>query len=472
MRTYHSDASPLRYASPSIKFLVLGGLALTMGLVFLLGYRGLAAYADVPLLGVLVQLVGRAAAVCLTVSAAALVAAVVAHFVLSDSVKIRNKVRRGLCCPACGNPLGLQDGELLPRVKCRRKAPGVYEVTIFVRGCTVERVVNSASSISTALSGQYTRYAVTRTDAGEAFDKVTFQVEDVMQDKSRTFYSVEEMRPSAPAKLCVQNDTSIDLTTSGSILVAGKTRSGKTTGIISLLLQVLLAGRDECGSEVIIIDPKQAELSRLPHVVSLDKDGEARGILEVLKQFSTTIVKRQNILNDLSEKGGDAVKWWDVGMKPSFLFIDEYVALRALLPAKPVKDSDYCLTAFDSLVKRLITTGASAGCYMIISIAEASVESGGLPTMLRSAMSTKVLFRPTLEEGRLLWGGNNEKLKNFPASRVYLPGDAWFSSTDGVHDAVSFAHFPRMEFPVYQELGRLLNEYYEVKTEAPPPAEA
>ena len=54
---------------------------------------------------------------------------------------------------------------------------------------------------------------------------------------------------------------------------------------------------------------------------------------------------------------------------------------------------------------------------------------------------------------------NSEKLKMFP-ERVYKQGDTWFSTTDGVHDDVSFVHFPYLDFPVYRELGRLLTEYY------------
>lgn len=73
------------------------------------------------------------------------------------------------------------------------------------------------------------------------------------------------MRPKKATALAVRKETFIDLKTSGSMLVAGKTRSGKTAAIIRLLLQVLLAGQDEYGSEVVIIDPKQAELSRLLH---------------------------------------------------------------------------------------------------------------------------------------------------------------------------------------------------------------
>lgn len=218
-------------------------------------------------------------------------------------------------------------------------------------------------------------------------------------------------------------------------------------------------GRDDYGSEITIIDPKQAELSRLPHVVTLDGDGGARAILNAVRQYGETIKARQKKLNDLSEQCGNAIHWWEAGMHPSFLFIDEYVACRSLFPKKADKAApDYSLADFDDLIKRIVTMGASAGCYVIISIAQASVEEGGLPSMLRAAMSTKILFRPTLEEGRLLWPGPS--LDTLAIARRYVPGDAWFSSTDGEHDAPSFVHFPHMDFPVYKELGRLLKEYY------------
>lgn len=195
-------------------------------------------------------------------------------------------------------------------------------------------------------------------------------------------------------------------------------------------------GRDRYGSEVIIIDPKQAELSRLPYTVTLDANGEAKDILAALKRFTDTIKRRQQILNGLFVERGDAVKWWDAGFHPSFIFIDEYISCRTLFPSRAGKDDNYCLATFDGLMKRIITMGVSAGCFCIISIAEASVQEGGLPSMLRSAMSTKVLFKPTLSEARLLW--DSKKLEDFSTSRVYGPGDAWFSSTNGVHDAVSY----------------------------------
>ena len=467
MRTYHHDAAPLAYATPAVYLLLLGLASLVLGGVLALGCHGLASTADVLILGAVLHGMGQIATAALGVGTTALLAAAFVHRCQPASAKIRHKVRRALCHPRYGNPLRLREGELLPTVKCKGIGNGVYELTVTAESCTVETITDAASAISTAINGRYVRYAVTQTDAGVAHDKVVFRLEDVLVDRSLTFSNAGEMQPPSPTRLRVQDGAEIDLTTSGSMLVAGKTRSGKTTGIIALLIQVLLAGRDNYGSECIIIDPKQAELSRLPHTVSLDPDGEARGILDALRRFADSITRRQRVLNDLSEQSGDATKWWNIGMHPSFLFIDEYVALRAILPPKAAKDSDYCVATFDNIIKRVVTMGASAGCYVIISIAEASVQEGGLPAMLRSAMSTRVLFRPTRSEALLMW--DKTKLDAMP-DRVFGPGDAWFSSTDGVHDAVSYVHFPVMHFKVYAELGRLLTLYYQDAPDDTPPA--
>lgn len=379
--------------------------------------------------------------------------------VLPDASKIVAQVRYALYNPTRGNPFHLRNGELLPHVDCKCLGIGRYMLSISAQQSScVEAIANAASAISSALANRYQQFAITSTDTDLALNSVIFTVENVKVDRSYTFTDVDEMRPPDITQIMVDQANTIDLTTSGSMLFAGKTRSGKTTGVIACLLQILLAGPDSYGSQVVIIDPKQAELSRCSHTVTLDEDGEATAILSALKSFEFTTRARQRILNDLSESSGDAVKWWDVGFHPSFLFIDEYIACRSIFPKKPRKDSDYCLDTFDSVLKRIVTMGASAGCFVIISIAEASIQDGGLPAMLRSAMSTRVLFRPTVPEGRLLWDA--EKLEDFPAGRVYSPGDAWFSSTDGVHDTVTYVHFSRLEFPAYRELGHLLDDYY------------
>ncbi|MFG6374192.1 MAG: hypothetical protein K1W04_08700 [Oscillospiraceae bacterium] len=414
-----------------------------------------------PVFAPAVSVLDIAAGALLIAAAVLLLLAGLIEAMTPPAEKVKRMVCRGLFDPARGNPLSLRGGELLPRVRCKCVGEGRYDLNISAQqGVTVETIRKAAPAISAALSRHFQRYAVVAAAQDTAYNCVTFRLEDVKVDHCITYHNVEVMRPERPTLLTVQNNVSIDLTTSGSMLVAGKTRSGKTTGVISLLLQVLLSGQDKFGSLVNIIDPKRAELSRLPHTITIDDDGEVRAIVETLRTFAETVTQRQEILNGLSDKKGDAVKWYDAGMKPSFLFIDEYVALRSILPKKAAKDDEgYSLDAFDGLLKRIVTMGASAGCFVIISVAEASVQEGGLPAMLRSAMSTRVLFRPTMAEARLIW--DKEKLETMPNSMVCGPGDAWFSSTDGVHEAVNYVRFPRLKFPAYRELGRLLKQYYE-----------
>lgn len=465
MKYYHSDAT-FRYSMPSTKLLVLGivtaisGMGV-MGIIFLLQRITGGQTLDMAWLNPVFQFLHTVAGIALIIGIFCISFAPLIFFTISDAGRIRYSVRKGLFCYQYGNPLHLKDHERLPEIRCRKQRDGLFELTISATSSSVEDIMKLSSQISSMLNKKYRRYAVTRTVPDLSYNSVAFYIEDVTVDNSLTFRDVSELRPKGPTELRIDRINSISLQYSQSILVAGKTRSGKTTAVISLLLQALLMGRDSYGSRILIIDPKQAELSRLPHAVTLDEDGGARAVLQAMGEFADTISRRQKVLNELSGEEGNAVQWWNAGMHPSFVFIDEYVALRSLFPKRSSKDEpDYCQASFDSLLKRIVTMGASSGSFAIISIAEASVDEsgGGIPAMVRSACSTKILFRPTLPEARLLW--NSEMLEGFSSGRIYKAGDAWFSSTDGIHDMPAYVHFPVMEFGEYRELGRLLEQYY------------
>lgn len=464
MRHYHNNAPAIAFWPLYAQAAIISGVFAVVTIFFLIYSASLSHCGEGNLAGMYEAIAHAVRDMGILTGSCAILAGVAAYILHpstedKETLVICSMVQQALFAPERGNPLHLKEGELLPRLWCECAGEGLYNIFVSAQeGVAADTIAAAAPSISAALARHYQQYAVVCTDIDVAFCYVTFRINNVKIDRSLEVTSSVQLTPRYNNRLAVDQITQIDLRTSGSILVAGKTRSGKTTGVIALLLQVLLSGPDKYGSRVIIIDPKQAELSRLPHTVTLDEDGEARAILEALKSYTETVTRRQKVLNDLSEQKGDAVKWWDAGFHPSFLFVDEYVACRTIFPKKAVSGSDYCLDTFDGLIKRIITMGASAGCFAIISIAEASVQDGGLPAMLRSAMSTKILFRPTQSEGRLLW--DSEKLADFPSGRVYGPGDAWFSSTDGMHDAVTYVHFPKLEFAVYRELGQLLQDYY------------
>lgn len=244
-----------------------------------------------------------------------------------------------------------------------------------------------------------------------------------------------------------------------STLVAGRTRSGKTTGILStMILPVLVCGRDNFGSEVVIVDPKNAELSTCPHVLSPNLDGDVEHIIKAIIGFNHNRVNRQQIINDAGRKTGRPVKWWDIGMQPSILFLDEFISLQGLMPKKAPKDNpSYCITEFQNQIRQIATQGASAGCFLILSTAEASVGTGGLEAAVNKACGIRILFKPSKDEASYLW--SKESLETL-RERHFQAGDAWFSADDGTNDSVRFVRFPLIRFGEYQALSKLLREYY------------
>ena len=452
--TYYKKGG--RYMSPAAWILTAGGILLFLAVYFYI----IRSINQSDVLG-LNHLIGTAAGISMAVSVILLTVWLALYITGGDRKRIEYHVKKRLFDSRYGNPLGFREGELFLPVKCRRINSTTFDIIIDAVSRTIEDLLKIAPTISSSINGRYKKYAVISSEADEAFNYVTYRIEDVLADKSLTVDSAEGLKSPDKTKIPIDTETFIDLKTSGSILVAGKTRSGKTTGIIAILLSVLQHGRDGNDSNVIIIDPKLAELSRIPRTLTVNPNGDAEAVITKMKEFEDTMRTRQAVLNRLSEETGNAVKWWDAGMNPSFLFIDEYVTLKCLL-RKPAKgDGGFNLAGFEDSLKRIITMGASAGCFVIISIAEASVEEGGLPSMLKSAMTTKILFKPTVEEARLIW--NSERLRCLNVGRTYGAGDCWFSSTDGVHDMPCSLHFPNMEFEVYAELRRLVNEYYAPK---------
>lgn len=391
----------------------------------------------------------------LVVSLAIAAASGVAALRATDARRVRWQVCERLYSATRGNPLRLKDGDELPRVECRRDGGG-FSVTVYTDSGDAESVSDIGSCISAALHGRFESFAVVSFEQDVAGKFVRFAVSDVSSDKSLRFSSVDEMRPECPTRLVVQDGLYLDLTVARSLLVAGKTRAGKTTGVISLLIQVLLLGADDYGSKVVLVDPKSAELSQCG-AVTLDEDGGAHSILGEVRDFDRLRRERQDHLNELSRECGNAVMWWDAGMRPCYLFIDEYVALCSVLPKRRDKDDPgYSLDDFEGLVRTIATMGASAGCFLIISVAQASVGSGGISTVVLNACGTHVLFRPTVDDGAFIWP--RPLLDALPARR-YAPGDAWFSCDDGEHANPMFVRFPRMDFQVYAELKRLLDDY-------------
>ena len=384
-------------------------------------------------------------------------------------------IRNGLFLNRYGNPLKLRDGDLLPRIKTTEKrfnaANGPifrYYVSISVTSVSAKKLEDISQIISSLFVGRLQNLAVTQVYTLENQTKVIYEIESVTYNKKLQLdLAAVTKQNKDPFMIPIQVGTNLDLRTSGSIILTGKTRSGKTTALTYLVLKIATIKPDKFGSRIVIIDPKQAELSRIKGVVSpefVNDSLDVHNILKTVEDFEKQIAKRQDYLNSLGTSEPGAAHWWEANMSPSILVIDEFVALRSMFPDRAtVKNGDYNYRHFEDVLRRIVTMGASAGCYVILSIAQANATI--LPTLLRDAFTTKVLFKPTLEEARFLW--DSENLQNVQNLAHADAGDSWFSSTDGINDSVSLVRWPQLKFGEYKALSDALEDYNQKRAPSP-----
>lgn len=388
--------------------------------------------------------------------------AILENLLRSDKRRIMYIVRERLCASYMGNPFHLKEGEVEPCVKVSKTERG-FKIMIECRSAKYDDVASLETTISDSLRNRFGNYAVVSKEEDVAGRYVDYYIEDVVSgyNKQSVYCSIADI-PSHITKIYIRDDVYIDYARvlNSSAIVSGRSRSGKTTAIIStFLLPILKQGRDDYGSEVIIVDPKSAELSLCPYVLSPDENGDVEHILDAIRRFNQLRVNRQKIINDACKKFGKAQKWFDVKMKPCVLFLDEFVSIQDMFPRKASKEKpDYSLVDFQGQLRQIATQGASAGCFLILSTAEASVGTGGLESAVNNACGIRILFKPSREEAKYLW--SSEKLEVL-RERQFLPGDAWFSADDGINNSVRFVKFPRLEFGEYEALAQLLSEYYE-----------
>ena len=224
-----------------------------------------------------------------------------------ERLAIRQMLRYRLFAKAGGNPLGLKNESAIPSLDVRDDGEGRYRVIIDTTACSADTLVKLPKIISSGLIDDYAGWAVVAVDEDPASSFVSYIIEDVTRSKKIVAETPWEIYSDHVTQLVIQEGFFLDLTKSGSMLMVGKTRSGKTTAVECMLIQLLAHGPDEYGSKILTLDPKGAELSRLPYTLSPDEDGSAKGMLQALRDFEQTRRARQKVLDDLSERHGRPV---------------------------------------------------------------------------------------------------------------------------------------------------------------------
>ena len=153
-------------------------------------------------------------------------------------INIKYIIRKALCDTSFGNPLNLREGEVEPTIYVTKTDKG-FRISVDCMSADFDDVSSLENIISGCLRGKYGNYAVVTKEEDIAGRYVDYYVEDVVAgySKQSVFYSVADV-PSNIKKAYIRDDVYIDYSKvlNSSAIVAGRSRSGKTTAIISTFL--------------------------------------------------------------------------------------------------------------------------------------------------------------------------------------------------------------------------------------------
>ena len=265
--------------------------------------------------------------------------------------------------------------------------------------------------INSSFKGKLGCYAVTSgmiTTDGLTYK---FVLEDVATDKTWRPATLKQMKQPSHV-LTLQEGLKINLADFPHIICWGKSGAGKSTTLISLLVQSLMWSK----SEIYIVDPKN-EFSAMSEFYPANRIAvEIDDVLRMLSYVCDKISSRQKIVADgvkTHQKMG--LRAYDLGLSPIVVMADEIGALVASMDSKQKKE-------FLALVTQIVQKGRSVSCFAIFGTQSPKTDTT-LSSDIRSQFATKILLGLASGEnqrmafdGEVARKGNIERFKGFYVS--------------------------------------------------------
>lgn len=257
-----------------------------------------------------------------------------------------------------------------------------------------------------------------------------FEVSSLSENDRLLIHSFENFKAETAKygryELFVDSKLTLDF---GHFLIVGKTGSGKTYFMFSLLLQALLK---DC--KIYVIDPKNSDLAQIGKLVG-HFGTDIESTLGLLNDFRTVINDRKKTLKELSS-GDLARDYRAYDLKPILLVFDEYAAFISRLSSKPKSVRDKVSEVVDTVVFE----GRQLGIFLICGMQKSDAST--FPTRLRDNM----MFRCVL--------GNSEQTtlvttfgyENIPKILMELGQGLYMTSKTNVP---KFINTPTLDFDIY-----------------------
>ncbi|HFU4190514.1 TPA: FtsK/SpoIIIE domain-containing protein [Streptococcus suis] len=266
-----------------------------------------------------------------------------------------------------------------------------------------------SEDVSSSFRGKLEPYAVTSALITPDGNEYRLVLEDVGTDKTWRPATLEEMKqPSHILKL--QEGLTINLADKPHLFFYGKSGSGKSTSLISVLVQALMWQ----GAEIYIGDPKN-EFNALSEFYPVDRIAvEVADVLSMLVHVCNLISERQKLVADGVRKHQKmGLRAYDLGIAPVVVMIDEVSALMAGMDNSQKKE-------FLSLITQIAMKGRAVSCFLIFGNQSALAEKS-ISTDIRGQFATRVVLGKvggSGEEYRMVFGevatkGSVERFKGY-----------------------------------------------------------
>lgn len=234
-----------------------------------------------------------------------------------------------------------------------------------------------------------------------------FVLEDKGSDKTWRPKSLEEMMQKSH-EIKLQNDLIINLADKPHIIAWGKSGSGKSSLLFSMILQLLMSG-----SEVYFIDPK-SEFSAFQEFYPLERIQEdTEAILELLRYVCGELKRRQKVVAKAVKKQQKiGLRGYDIGLTPIVVVADEIGSAVASMDTKQKKE-------FLALLTQIVQKGRSVSVFCIVATQSPKTDTT-LSSDIRSQFATKILLGSANAEtqrmafdGEVATKGGVERFKGF-----------------------------------------------------------
>ena len=230
-------------------------------------------------------------------------------------------------------------------------------------------------------------------------NKLIIRIVDVQFDRTLRFNSMNEFINYWKSKKDRYNifiDRNLNIKRS-SMLVVGKSGSGKSYFLYSLLAQSVMAFGFK---NVWILDPKKNSLSVLgKEYIEKHTGSNNEEILEKLEEIQEIVLKRKEELEPLLSNGLDKDSS-DFGLPAISIYFDEYASFKSWLQTQSKERQNKAMAT----INLLILEGRQLGVHLIIAMQKSDATI--LPTHLRENMLFSLVLSNSGEQTYITAFGN------------------------------------------------------------------